>query len=96
MEGRAEEAAAAAAGTGGGNPAAALLEALLAVPDLSTLEDREQLAGITSLAAVLQVRRSPIPFCHFDHLCQPLFFSAGNPGNVGSGLGPYACTRTSF
>ncbi len=56
MEGRPDAAAAAVAGgaVGGSGPAAALLEALLALPDLSTAEDREQLAGITSLAAALQ------------------------------------------
>jgi hypothetical protein len=53
MEGRPDAAASATDATGGG-PAAALLEALLALPDLSTPEDREQLAGITSLAAALQ------------------------------------------
>lgn len=71
MEGRPEDASAATAASSGG-PAAALLEALLALPDLSTPEDREQLAGITSLAALLQelaasadgaaaARRDPVP-----------------------------------
>lgn len=52
LEGRPEQAA--RAGTASTSPAAALLEALLAVPDLATPEDREQLAGITALAALLQ------------------------------------------
>ncbi|CAL8466667.1 g6203 [Coccomyxa elongata] len=71
MEGRPEDASAATAASSEG-PAAALLEALLALPDLSTPEDREQLAGITSLAALLQelaasadgaaaTRRDPVP-----------------------------------
>lgn len=48
------EAATAAASGASAGPGAALLEALLKVPDLATPEDREQLAGITALGAVLQ------------------------------------------
>lgn len=96
MEGRAEEAAAAAAvaGSAGGNPAAALLEALLALPDLSTPEDREQLAGITSLAAVLQVRQLSICSASAASSADSCSFRRAEFGlsNMGSGVGPHACT----
>lgn len=45
--------------SGGAAPGTAsntMLQGLLQVPDLATAEDREQAAGIVSLAALLQVR----------------------------------------
>lgn len=39
-----------------GTASNAILQGLLQVPDLATAEDREQAAGIVSLAALLQVR----------------------------------------
>ena len=39
-----------------GTTSNALLQGLLRVPDLATAEDREQSAGIVSLAALVQVR----------------------------------------
>lgn len=54
MEGQPEAAAAGAGAAGGGSPGGALLQALLGLPDLAAPEDREQLAGITALAALLQ------------------------------------------
>lgn len=39
-----------------GTTSNALLQGLLQVPDLATAEDREQSAGIVSLAALVQVR----------------------------------------
>lgn len=54
VEGKPEVAVERAGGVGTPARGGALLGALLRVPDLATPEDREQLAGITSLAALLQ------------------------------------------
>ena len=48
-----------------GTTSNALLQGLLRVPDLATAEDREQSAGIVSLAALVQVRVPKInPLTH--------------------------------
>ena len=54
MEGQPEAAVGRRERAGTPSGGGALLGALLRVPDLATPEDREQLAGITSLAALLQ------------------------------------------